>query len=200
MSVSERNIGMLQRETILTVTRIRLDDVIWKYSQREKLQFFNFLLLFSLKEKAGKQDGGQFIFLWEELSTFLFFVILTRKRKWNAAQNSLTSFPLIWNNLASQLLDTSLQQSKLARYHRHSFNLFWQTLEDVLWQSFKSYETWKWNLLDWAKKSSDAELIIKFASSSVGEGIFRDLRSEIYNPSEEKLSADRENGRLIALK
>ena len=107
---------------------------------------------------------------------------------------------MIWNNLASQLLGTSLQQSKLARYHRHSFNLFWQTLEDVLWQSFKSYETWKWNLLDWVKKSSDAELIIKFASNSVGEGIFRDLRSEIYNPSEEKLSADRENGRLIALK
>ena len=31
-----------------------------------------------------------------------------------------------------------------------------------------SYETWKWNLIDRAKKLSDAELIIKFASSSKG--------------------------------
>ena len=48
---------------------------------------------------------------------------------------------------------------------------------------------------------SDTELIIKFASSSVGERIFRELRSEIDIPSdEEKTSADGENGRLIALK
>ena len=46
---------------------------------------------------------------------------------------------------------------------------------------------------------SDAELIIKLASSCIGERIFRDLRSEIYIPSEEKTSADGENGRLIAL-
>ena len=84
--------------------------------------------------------------------------------------------------------------------------------KDVLWQSFKSYGTWKWNLIlryyheqvisvvDRAKKLSDAELVIKFASSSVGERIFRDLRSEISIPSEKKTSADRENGRLIALK
>ena len=37
-----------------------------------------------------------------------------------------------------------------------------------------------------AKKLSDAELIIKLASSSVGEPIFRDLRSEICIPSEKK--------------
>ena len=55
-------------------------------------------------------------------------------------------------------------------------------------------------MVDRAKKLSDAELIVKLASSSVGERIFRDLRSEIYIPSEEKTSADRENGRLIALK
>ena len=36
------------------------------------------------------------------------------------------------------------------------------------------------------KKLSDGELIIKLASSSVGERIFRDLRSEIYIPSEKK--------------
>ena len=56
------------------------------------------------------------------------------------------------------------------------------------------------SVVDRAKKLSDAELIVKLASSSVGECIFRDLRSDIYNPSEEKTSADRENGRLIALK
>ena len=56
------------------------------------------------------------------------------------------------------------------------------------------------SVVDRAKKLSDAELIVKLASSSVGERIFRDLRSEIYIPSEEKTSADRENGRLIALK
>ena len=44
---------------------------------------------------------------------------------------------------------------------------------------------------------SDAELIIKLGSSSVGERIFRDLRSEIYIPSEEKTFPD--DGRLIAL-
>ena len=49
------------------------------------------------------------------------------------------------------------------------------------------------------KNLSDAELIIKFASS-VGKRIFRDLRSKIYVPTEEKTSADGENGRLIALK
>ena len=38
------------------------------------------------------------------------------------------------------------------------------------------------------------------AVSSVGKRVFRDLRSEIYVPTEEKTSADRENGRLIALK
>ena len=53
---------------------------------------------------------------------------------------------------------------------------------------------------DRAKKLSDAELIIILASGSVGERIFRDLRSEIYIPSEEETSADRENGRLIVLK
>ena len=46
---------------------------------------------------------------------------------------------------------------------------------------------------DRAKKLSDAELIIILASGSVGERIFRDLRSEIYIPSEEETSADREN-------
>ena len=55
-------------------------------------------------------------------------------------------------------------------------------------------------MVDRAKKLSDAELIIKLASSSVGERIFRDLRFETYIPSEEKTSADRENGRLFALK
>ena len=56
------------------------------------------------------------------------------------------------------------------------------------------------SMVDRAKKLSDAELIIKLASSSVGEHIFRDLRSETYIPSEEKRSVDRENGRLFALK
>ena len=66
----------------------------------------------------------------------------------------------------------------------------------------------KWNfdeelisVVDSAKKLSDAELIVKLASSSVGERIFRDLKSEIYISSEEKTSAgNRKNGRLIALK
>ena len=53
------------------------------------------------------------------------------------------------------------------------------------------------SVVDRAKKLSDAELIVKLASSSVGERIFRDLRSEIYIPSEEKTSADKEKGRLI---
>ena len=53
------------------------------------------------------------------------------------------------------------------------------------------------SVVDRAKKLSDAELIVKLASSSVGERIVRDLRSEIYIPSEEKTSADRENGRLL---
>ena len=56
------------------------------------------------------------------------------------------------------------------------------------------------SVVDRAKKLSDAELIVKLASSSVGERILRDLRSEIYIPSKGKTSADRENGRLIALK
>ena len=55
-------------------------------------------------------------------------------------------------------------------------------------------------MVDRAKKSSYAELIVKLASSSVGERILRDLRSEIYISSEEKTSADKEKGRLIALK
>ena len=54
------------------------------------------------------------------------------------------------------------------------------------------------SVVDSAKKLSDAELIVKLASSSVWERIFRDLRSEIYIPSEEKTSAN--DGRLIALK
>ena len=56
------------------------------------------------------------------------------------------------------------------------------------------------NVVDGAKNLSDVELIIKSASSSVGERIFCDLGSEIYIPSEEKTSADKENGRFIALK
>ena len=42
------------------------------------------------------------------------------------------------------------------------------------------------SVVDRAKTLSDAELIVKLASSSVGERIFRDLRSETYIPSEEK--------------
>ena len=42
-------------------------------------------------------------------------------------------------------------------------------------------------MVDRAKKLSDAELIVKLASSSVGERIFRDLRSEIYISSEENV-------------
>ena len=56
------------------------------------------------------------------------------------------------------------------------------------------------SVVDRAKKLSDAELIVKLASSGVGERISRHLQSEIYIPSEEKTSADREDGRLIALK
>lgn len=55
-------------------------------------------------------------------------------------------------------------------------------------------------MVDRAKKLSNAELIGKLASSSVGECIFRDLRSVFYIPSEEKTSADGENGRLTPLK
>ena len=51
------------------------------------------------------------------------------------------------------------------------------------------------SVVDRAKKLSDAELIVKLASSSVGERIFRDSRSEIYIPSEEKTSDDKEKGR-----
>ena len=40
-------------------------------------------------------------------------------------------------------------------------------------------------------------LIVKLASSSIGERIFRDFRSEIYIASEEKTSADEKNGRLL---
>ena len=43
------------------------------------------------------------------------------------------------------------------------------------------------SVVDRAKKLSDAELIVKLASSSVGERIFRDLRSEIYISSEENV-------------
>ena len=58
------------------------------------------------------------------------------------------------------------------------------------------------------KKLSVAELIIiradyyqlLLASSCVGERISRQLRSEIYIPSEEKTSADGETGRFITLK
>ena len=55
-------------------------------------------------------------------------------------------------------------------------------------------------MVDRVKKLSGAELVVKLVSSNVGERIFSDLRSEIYIPSEEKTPADRENGRLIALK
>ena len=55
------------------------------------------------------------------------------------------------------------------------------------------------SVVDRTKKLSDTELIIKLASSSVGERIFKDLRSEIYITSEEKTSSDGGNGRLIAL-
>ena len=52
-----------------------------------------------------------------------------------------------------------------------------------------------------AKKFSDAKLIIKFASSSVGQPVFfRDLRSESFISIEEKIFADRVNGSLIAIK
>ena len=56
------------------------------------------------------------------------------------------------------------------------------------------------SVVDRAKTLSDTGLIIKFGSSSVVERIFRGLRSKIYIPCEEKISADGENGRLIALK
>ena len=77
--------------------------------------------------------------------------------------------------------------------------------KNVLWQSFKNYDHWNESLLqyyheqvtsvvDRAKELSDTELIIKLVSSSVGERIFRDLKSESNIPSEEKTSADGENG------
>ena len=127
------------------------------------------------------------------VSFVVIFCLLLRKRRWSAVQNTSTSFPLIWNNLVNY----SAQQLKLAGYHARSFNLFLETLLKRLAKNvFKSYETWKWNLVDRAKKLPDAKLIIKFASSNVGERIFRDLKSEIYISSEEEISADRENGRL----
>ena len=50
-----------------------------------------------------------------------------------------------------------------------------------------------------SKKLSDAELIIKLASSSVEELIFRDWRSEICIPFEAKTSPSGKNRILIAL-
>ena len=52
---------------------------------------------------------------------------------------------------------------------------------------------------DRAKRLSDTKLIVKLTSSSVGGRIFRDLRSEINIPSEEKISADGQKWK-IALK
>ena len=59
-------------------------------------------------------------------------------------------------------------------------------------------------VVDKAKNFSDAGLIIKLVSvrhvasvASVGERIFRDLRSETNIPSEGKTSANGENGRLL---
>ena len=66
------------------VWQICLDEVVWKYRQMEKLSIFEFLLLFSvIKRKNGPEDGGQFIFLWEELSTFFIFldIFITYKKK-----------------------------------------------------------------------------------------------------------------------
>ena len=81
MSVSERNIGMLQRETILTVTRIRLDDVIWKYSQREKLQFFNFLLLFSIIKRKSRQTTWRAVYISMRGTLNIFIFCDTYKKK-----------------------------------------------------------------------------------------------------------------------
>ena len=53
--------------------------------------------------------------------------------------------------------------------------------------------------MDRAKKLLDDKLIIKLASNSVWERIFKELRSEIYIPSNKKTSVDGENGRSIAL-
>ena len=47
---------------------------------------------------------------------------------------------------------------------------------DILTQYYHEHVI---NSVDRAKKLSDAELIVKLASSSLREGIFRDLRSEI---------------------
>ena len=127
------------------------------------------------------------------VSFVVIFCLLLRKRRWSAVQNTSTSFPLIWNNLVNY----SAQQLKLAGYHARSFNLFSETLLKRLVKNvFKSYETWKWNLVDRVKKLPNAKLIIKFASRSVAERIFRDLRSKICISSEEEISADRENERL----
>ena len=68
-----------------------------------------------------------------------------------------------------------------------SISFWWK---DILWESFKSYETWKWNLVnvsyniimnkqafieaDMAKKLSDSELIIKLASSGA-ENLFSEI-------------------------
>ena len=48
--------------------------------------------------------------------------------------------------------------------------------DDILTQYYPEHVI---NSVDRAKKLSDAELIVKLASSSLREGIFRDLRSEI---------------------
>ena len=51
------------------------------------------------------------------------------------------------------------------------------------------------SVADRARKLSDTELIIKLASSSIRERIFRELRSETYIPSKEKTSANGQKGR-----
>ena len=48
--------------------------------------------------------------------------------------------------------------------------------DDILAQYYHEHVI---NSVDKAKKLSDAELIVKLASSSVREGIFKDLRSEV---------------------
>ena len=48
--------------------------------------------------------------------------------------------------------------------------------DDILTQYYHEHVI---NSVDRAKKLSDAEFIVKLASNSVREGIFRDLRSKV---------------------
>ena len=157
--MKERNIGILECKASLTSSLTNTGRGCLEVLPNEKTVhiFFYFSLLFSIIKWKSRRRRWRavYISMRRTLHVFYFsgfFYYLREKENWVQFRIlQLATFPLIWNNLVSysvQVYNSTYQPIKACWISGAFFQFILRNTRKMSSdKSFKSYETWKWNII-----------------------------------------------------